>query len=121
MSNTAKKEITLGGGDGSIASFLGPADLAKGQELTGVYLGSAVMGPYSTLTHKIETKDGIIGLNGSGQLNKKIAQVVPGSEVTIVYNGTAEMKKGQFAGTKAHQFSVFADVPEVDDMDESDL
>lgn len=113
MSNAKRKEITLGEG-GQVKSFLAPKDMVVGQELTGIYRGTfqtnGNFGPQ--IVHKIETADGAIGVNGNGMLNKKLAQVAEGTAVTIVYNGKETIKKGEWKGTKAFQFSVFADVPE---------
>jgi len=113
-----QKEITLGAEGGQIASFLSPNDMKAGQELSGTYLGSFQCGPYKTFTHKIETADGVIGVNGSGMLNKKLALVTQGADVTIVYTGKQPIAKGPFAGTNAHQFKVLVNSDNADGDDD---
>jgi hypothetical protein len=125
MNNNAKrKEVILGEG-GQVDSFLGHKDMTVNQELDGIYRGSfTVVGKYGPqLVHKLETKDGTFGINGCGQLNKKLAKITEGTAVTIVYGGTEKIKKGDWKGTEAIQFKVFADVADdgVDSSDENDL
>jgi hypothetical protein len=105
--NNDQTEVMLGGG--SIKEFLGPKELKEGQKIAGIYQGTFVCGPYKTVTHKIETETGLVGLNGSGMLNKKLAMVEPGANVTVVYEGTQPIEKGRYKGTKAHQFRVLTD------------
>ena len=116
MSNANRKEITLGEG-GQVKSFIGPKEMKEGQELEGTYRGTfTVDGKFGPqLVHKLDTTDGLIGINGNGMLNKKLAQVSEGTAVTIVYNGEEKIKKGKFKGSSAYQFSVFADMPEGSD------
>lgn len=59
-------------------------------------------------------------LNSAGQLDKGMAQVEEGAIVQIVYNGSAEMEGGEYAGQMAHSMEV-TEVAEVDDTEEEDL
>lgn len=83
--------------------------LTEGDTFEGSYEGSFSSGTFEQTTHKVRTEDsGLIGLPGSGQLNKLMAKVVKGARVKIVYRGQEAIKNGKWAGKKAHTFTVRA-------------
>lgn len=82
--------------------------LAVGDVLLGTYEGNfAGTGKYKkSLTHKIRTEDGLVGLSGAGGLNKDLSKVAIGTRVRIEYLGKEEIQKGEWAGSEAHTFDV---------------
>jgi hypothetical protein len=67
-----------------------------------------------------------IGLNSAGQLDKAMEKVSEGEMIQVMYNGTAEIEKGKYAGKDAHQIEVDIvsegeDDEEYNEEDEDDL
>src|SRR5271165_4471588 len=91
-------------------SLANTVQIKPGDELLGIYEGFATVGAQKTPLYRIRTDKGLVGIFGSGQLNKKMAQVAEGAEVSISYTGKQAMTTGQYAGTKAHQYNVAASV-----------
>ena len=59
------------------------------------------------LDFKFEKEDGtMIVLNGAGNLGHNMKLVNVGDYVQVIYNGKQEIKKGNYAGTLAHNFEV---------------
>ena len=56
---------------------------------------------FKSTTHYLNTGDGTIGLNGTGLLNYKFAELEPGDVVRVKYIGL-----GDYNGTESYQFSV---------------
>jgi hypothetical protein len=112
-----RQEVTLGNGEGSVAYFRGPNSeenpITAGEEITGNYLGSFKAGSkIKSLVHKVELADGnVVGINGSGMLNKKLEKTTVGSNITILYEGKKEITSGEWTGTNAHQYKVFLNTP----------
>ncbi len=72
-----------------------------------------------------EIKGKIIGLNSAGKLNKAMEQVEEGEIVQITFNGSMEMKGGDFAGKDAYLMDVDivqeeGDAPEEEEEVEDD-
>lgn len=90
--------------------------LAKGSEILGVYEGSFVTNREASdkglekpaYIHKVRTTEGIVGVSGSGKLNKNILQVKEGAQVKLVYLGKEKINSGPYAGKGAHDFVVRA-------------
>lgn len=118
---SAGREITLGSTVGMVDEFVSPADLKAGAEIVGTYLQSYTGGQYNTTTHKLRNSNGtVIGLNGTGQLNKLMALVPKGATIKVVYEGKSTIKNGPNAGKKAHNFRVFDLSSDQDQADYSD-
>lgn len=108
------RKLTSGGG-GEIkfyntptTKYPNPANkLEAGVEFTGTYEGAIESKQFGSLTHKVGTSEGMVGIPGSGQLNKALAQVNPGTNVTIVYKGKQAIQTGKYAGKEAHTYDVF--------------
>lgn len=82
--------------------------LKAGTTINGTYEGSFTTKKFGTVFHKVNTTNGLIAIQGSGQLNKLMAKIANGAEVQIVYEGSEVMKRGNFAGKSAHNFQVAA-------------
>lgn len=84
--------------------------LEKGQTITGTYVRTFIGGKFSNATHYLRLGDTgeLVGLPGSGRLNKALGKVVEGSKVKIIYNGMETIAKGDWEGQDAHTFVVFA-------------
>jgi len=80
--------------------------LQAGSEVTGTYEGSFTGKTYGNTVHKVRTSEGLVGIPGSGQLDKLLSSVANGNIVKIVYNGKSAIKEGKFAGKLAHNFAV---------------
>ena len=78
--------------------------LEVGGEVVGTYEGSFKGGTYNKTTHKVRTTEGIVGLPGTGQLDKLFAKVATGATVKVIYRGLDTIKEGQFAGRPVHNF-----------------
>ena len=87
-------------------TFLKPSEMEIDQEVTGRYI-DAKKDQFGGLGYKLETADGTIVVNGSGQLDALMGKVDPGENITIVYKGTTKLKSGKFKGKDAHQFELF--------------
>lgn len=104
------KEVTLGSSGKSVDKWIKASELKSGDKFVGTYLDSWTGGEYNTTTHKIEQEDGkVLGINGTGQLNKLMEKVQKGSAVEVHYAGKVKLDKGPMKGKHAHQFSVLAD------------
>jgi hypothetical protein len=82
-------------------------EMSEGDEVVGTYKRTIISEKYGTPAYIIETEENDVLLNGSGNLNKQMANVQPGELIKVAYRGTAEMKEGKFKGTKSHLFTVF--------------
>lgn len=90
------------------------AQLQEGDTFLGTYEGFFIGKQYGTKTYKVRTnEEGLIGITGSGLLNKLMESVNPGATVKIVYRGQETMEKGKYAGRKAHAFTVRASKDQV--------
>lgn len=59
------------------------------------------------LDFKFEKEDGgLVILNGAGNLGHNMRLINIGDYVQVIYNGKQEIKKGNYAGTLAHNFEV---------------
>lgn len=109
----ARKEVTLGQ-----TAYYSAKTLSPGQELSGVYTGSAVSGKYNTITHYLSNGDDRVGINGTGKLNKLLSMVSEGANITIKYLGEGTISKGASAGKPFHDWKVFvnasAETPDED-------
>lgn len=75
----------------------------------GTYEGSFTSKNFGSVTHKVRTEDGLlVGVPGSGQLNKLLDKVAKDSRVKITYRGKEKIASGAFAGKQAHSFIVAA-------------
>lgn len=91
---------------GQPRSYLSAAKMQIEQEVIGVYRKSAVDPMYGSQQYTIETKDGEVILNGSGQLNFLMKGVPLNAEVKIVFKGKEKISKGPMAGKFANRFEV---------------
>lgn len=82
--------------------------LEEGAEINGTYEGSFTGKKFGKKTHKVRTNEGLIGLPGSGQLDKLMGLVKQGATVKVIYQGKKEISSGQYAGKPAHVFIVRA-------------
>lgn len=82
--------------------------LEKGVAIVGTYEGSFATKKFGTTFHKVNTANGLVAIQGSGQLNNLMKKVAQGAEVKITYQGSEVIKKGNFAGKSAHSFQVAA-------------
>lgn len=82
--------------------------LKEGDEVVGTYEGNFKAGQFNKTTHKVKTTEGLVGVPGTGQLDKLLAKVAAGATVKIVYRGLDTIREGQFAGRPVHNFIVRA-------------
>jgi hypothetical protein len=88
-------------------TYLSPSKMDVGEEIMGRYLEKIVDSKFGGLRYRIEGKDGLIVLNGSGQLDYLMNLIEAGSLIRIVYRGKTRMQSGERKGTLAHQFEVY--------------
>ncbi len=82
--------------------------LAKGDEITGTYERAFVNGKYKNPTYIIRNTEGqLVGLSGTGSLNRAMDKLEVGSKLKITYGGMSAIKSGEWAGSDAHNFTVF--------------
>lgn len=87
-----------------------PNELTVGEVIEGAYNGSQTNN-FGT-TYYVLTEDNVaVGIGAPGQLNKKFQMALEaglerGQPIQIVYKGMDVIEKGQWAGTKAHQFDL---------------
>ena len=82
--------------------------LEKGQTITGTYTRSFTSGKFKNATYLVRLDNGdLIGLPGAGSLTKAMSKLAEGSKVKITYQGTQEIKGGEWKGQDAHVFTVF--------------
>lgn len=93
--------------DGGDLTFIKPNEMEQDQTIVGTLI-SVQEDQYENLWYKIATTEGMIGLNGSGQLDYLLAKVAMGSRVKIVYLGKEILKSGKYVGKKSHKFDVFS-------------
>ncbi len=111
--NTAETKFVRADGKSDVSANNKPLlikkakEMGEGDEITGVYKRTTISEKYGTPAYIIETEENDVLLNGSGNLNKQMANVQAGELVKIVYRGQAEMKEGKFKGTKSHLFTVY--------------
>lgn len=92
---------------GEQITYLKPAELID-QPVVGTFVESFEQETkYGLKTNfKIQTEEGLIVLNGNGNLTSKMSRVNPGQIVKIEYLGKSPMKSGKYAGTPAHNYEV---------------
>jgi len=106
----AKTQITLGGGG---VTYVRPNLMKVGEKISGTYLGSEE-DRFEKLGHKVRASDGSLKIiNGTGQLDALLERVTVGSEIDVTYKGKNKIENGQWKGTEAHTFEVYADRPVV--------
>ena len=84
--------------------------IAKGDIIEGTYERSFVTkGKYGEkTTYLVRIANGtLIGLPTAGKLDKGMQKLAEGSRLKIHYDGMAEIKNGQWAGSDSHVFRVF--------------
>lgn len=82
--------------------------LEKGQTITGTYDRSFTAGKFKNATYLVRLENGdLVGLPGAGSLTKAMGKLAEGSKVKITYQGTQEIKGGEWKGQDAHVFTVF--------------
>ena len=92
--------------------FIKWAEMERGDTIKGFFKESQESARFKgTFTHYVEsTETGkLLGLAGSGALDRAIEQIPQGTYVEIEYDGMSEIKKGANAGTQAHSFKVAYD------------
>lgn len=111
------------------AGFIRVKNLKKGDEISGLYLGSYTDKKYGKLNHRIQLQvaatlpvqadkkspvtktkfkvGDIIVLNSSGSLDKQLVEYPKNTEMDIVYNGMSTLTSGQFKGEEFHTFEIF--------------
>lgn len=101
MSNFEK--ISLG----ESVTYLKPEEILD-NPVVGTYLESIEQETKFGLktNFKVETEDGIVVVNGAGNLGAKMERVNIGDTVKIEYKGKSPMKAGPYKGTGAHDFEV---------------
>lgn len=108
--NTTPQLKRAGGSfSGRIDTFIKVKELKPGDKFCGTYLDSFSCGEYETVSHKLLTSDGkILGINGTGQLNKTMTTVAKNAYAEITYKGQEVIQKGPRKGKMAHQWEVMA-------------
>lgn len=82
--------------------------LEKGESIRGRYERQFTTGKYKNPTYVIRLEDGkLVGLPGTGSLNRAMGKLAEGSKVIINYDGMSTIKGGEWAGSDAHNFTVF--------------
>lgn len=80
----------------------------KGQTVEGTFERMFTGGKFNNNTYVIRNSEGqLVGLPGVGSLKRAMDKLAEGSKVKITYNGMSEIKGGQWAGSDAHNFTVF--------------
>lgn len=108
----AFKEVNAGG---SISSYWPKkaTERKAGDEVVGVYKNkNERVNPdgSKSILYMLETKDGIVGVNGSSALLMRAMEQVPeGSTVKIIYQGK---QRSQKTGREYNNFQVFIDTDE---------
>lgn len=99
------KKVSLG----EPVTYLKPAELID-QPVIGIFLESFEQETKygKKLNHKFETEEGIVILNGNGNLSSKLRRVDQGATVKIEYLGKSQIKSGPNAGTMAHNYEVYS-------------
>lgn len=83
--------------------------LEKGTTIEGRYERSFVSGKFKNPTYLIRLTTGeLVGVPSSGRFNKSFSKIAEGSKVKITYNGMGTIKQGEWEGSDAHDFTVFA-------------
>lgn len=103
MSSDNFQKISLG----SEVTYLKPEEVGD-NPVIGTYLESFQQETKFGIktNYKIDTDNGLVVVNGAGNLGFLMKQIEPGSRIKIEYNGKTPMKKGNYKGTPAHDFSV---------------
>jgi hypothetical protein len=93
--------------------------LEKGDTISGTYERSFIAGKFNNPTHLIrmakdaapvagtEVAGKLVGIAGTGSLNRAIDKLLAGSKVKIVYEGMSTIKNGKWEGQDAHNFTAF--------------
>lgn len=120
VNNDGEEELVQVGGQEPIAFFYRTSApkkgskstapfkvLEKGQTISGTYERSFVSGKFKNATYVIRNTEGqLVGLPGTGGLNRAMGKLAEGSKVKITYQGMETIKGGEWAGNDAHAFVV---------------
>jgi len=87
-------------------NYISAAELAD-KEVEGTYLG-IVEGRFGP-NYKIQTKTGIVIVNGSGALNNQFPRVAEGATVRLEYRGKKKLTSGPMKGKDFHDIDVQVD------------
>ncbi len=108
--NTAQQFAPVKGGaasgDQKPLKIMKAKEMAAGDTLIGTYKRTVISEKYGTPSYIIETEENDVLLNGSGNLNKQMTEVVAGELIKVEYRGSAPIKDGKFKGTNSHLFTV---------------
>lgn len=105
----AMKKVSLGSGAEGAVTYVKAKDLSSGTKISGTYIRSFV-DQFENLGHTITLADGNTTIiNGTGKLDKLLAEVPKGSLVEITYLGKVTLNKGKLKGKAIHDFEVSYD------------